>query len=300
MASIAKLQLTSTFSCMKRYLIILLFTFPAVTFSQKKTTLPPVGVVQSIDNSAMLKKLGYAYIVESVGNVISPRNIKEEKFRENIGRVKQSALPVYAFNIFIPGSLKVVGPNVNEQAVLAYVDSVFQRCNTTGVDRIIWGSGGSRRVPDGFDHAKAKDQFISIARKIAERAKSYNVKIALENLNSTETNFINTAAEALDIVKKVNHPNLRLCVDVYHMLKENEGPEVISKAKDYVIYCEVAEKNGRTPPGVQGDKFAPYFAELKKIRYNGPIMIECRWDDVTSQAGPAIEYLKKEIQEGFK
>lgn len=285
---------------MKRYLIILLLTLPVFAFSQKKSSLPTVGVVQSIDNSTMLKEHGYAYIVEAVGNVISPRSIKEDKFRENITRVKQSALPIYAYNVFIPGSLKVVGPHVNEEAVLTYVDSVFQRCKATGVDRIIWGSGGSRRVPDGFDHGKAKEQFVSIARKVAEKAKPYNIKIALENLNSTETNFINTAAEALDIVKKVNHPNLRLCVDVYHMLKENEGPGIIAQAKGYVMYCEVAEKNGRTPPGVQGDKFAPYFAELKKIKYDGPIMIECRWDDVSAQAGPAISYLKKEIQEGFK
>ena len=34
---------------------------------------------------------------------------------------------MYAFNIFISGELKVVGPEVNEVAVLAYVENVFQR-----------------------------------------------------------------------------------------------------------------------------------------------------------------------------
>jgi sugar phosphate isomerase/epimerase len=298
--SIEILQLTFTFSTMKRLLFTVLIVLPAFAYAQKKSALPAIGVVQSLDNATMLKEHGYAHIVESVGKIISPRSVTEEQFGENLIRVKQSPLPVYAFNIFIPGSLKVVGPDVNEKAVLAYVDSVLQRCKAAGVDKIIWGSGGSRRVPEGFDHGKAKEQFISIARKIAARAEAHQVKLALENLNSTETNFINTIEEALDVVKKVNHKNLRLCVDVYHMLKENEGPAIIAKTKGYVIYCEVAEKNGRTPPGVQGDKFAPYFAELKKIGYDGEIMIECRWDDVTSQAGPAIEYLRKEIREGFQ
>lgn len=285
---------------MKKCLSILLLILPLLSYAQKDGTIPAIGVVQTLENASMLKEHGYAYIVESVGRIISPRSVTEPQFRENVTRVKQSAIPVYAFNIFIPGNLKVVGPDVNEQAVLAYADSVLQRCKATGVQRIIWGSGGSRRVPEGFDHEKAKEQFVAIARKIAERAKMYEVRIALENLNSTETNFINTIEEALDIVKKVNHPNLRLCVDVYHMLKEDEGPAIISKAKDFVIYCEVAEKNGRTPPGVQGDKFAPYFAELKKIGYAGEIMIECRWDNVATEAGPAIDYLRKEILEGFK
>ena len=35
---------------------------------------------------------------------------------------------MYAFNIFIPGELKIVGPDVNESAILTYVDKVFQRC----------------------------------------------------------------------------------------------------------------------------------------------------------------------------
>ena len=208
-------------------------------------------------------------------------------------------MPMYAFNIFIPGELKVVGPEVNEAAVLAYVEKVFDRCRTAGVTHIIWGSGGSRRVPEGFDPAKAKEQFVSIAKKIASLASRYNITLALENLNSTETNFITTVADALDVIKKVNHKNLRLCVDVYHMLKENESPASIEKTKGYVIYCEVAEKEGRTPPGTQGDNFRPYFTALKKIGYRGKIMIECRWENVASQGAAAFKDLQTQIADVY-
>jgi hydroxypyruvate isomerase len=74
---------------------------------------------------------------------------------------------------------------------------------------IIWGSGGSRRLPDGVDHTKATEQFVSIAQKVAELAKKYSITLVLENLNSTETNFITTAHEAYLIVKKVDHPNFQ-------------------------------------------------------------------------------------------
>ena len=141
---------------MKKCLSILLLILPLLSYAQKDVTIPAIGVVQTLENASMLKEHGYAYIVESVGRIISPRSVTEPQFRENVTRVKQSAIPVYAFNIFIPGNLKVVGPDVNEQAVLAYADSVLQRCKATGVQRIIWGSGGSRRVPEGFDHEKAR------------------------------------------------------------------------------------------------------------------------------------------------
>jgi sugar phosphate isomerase/epimerase len=227
--------------------------------------------------------------------MVSPRSVTEEQFQANVQKIKSMRMPMYAFNIFIPGELKVVGPEVNESAVLRYVETVFQRCEKAGVHKIIWGSGGSRRVPEGFDHGKAKEQFISIAKKIASLASRYKITLALENLNSTETNFINTVEEALDIVKKVDHKNLRLCVDIYHMLKDSEPPSSIENTKGYVVYCEVAEKEGRTPPGVKGDDFRPYFTALKKAGYHGEIMIECRWENVASQGAAAFQSLQGQI-----
>ena len=282
-------------------MLIIGFLLLAVTYvdAQKKNTTPEIGVVQSIENDSLLQRLGYRWIVESVGKLISPRTISEEQLGDNLIKIKNSRVPLYAFNIFIPGELKVVGPAVNEEAILQYVKEVFERARKANVKHIIWGSGGSRRVPEGFDGLTAKRQFISITKKIAQLAGEYDITLALENLNSTETNFITTLEEALGIVKAVDHKNLRLCVDVYHMLKENESPESIRKAKGYVVYCEVAEKNGRTPPGVQGEDFKPYFVALKQIGYRDRIMIECRWEDVNTQAAPAFKYLRQQIDEVY-
>jgi sugar phosphate isomerase/epimerase len=285
---------------MKNILLILWFSYAAISVeAQKGSKVPEIGVVQSIENDSLLHQIGYRSIVESVGKIISPRTISDDQFEANLLKIRNLRVPLYAFNIFIPGELKVVGPDVNEHLVLEYVEAVFQRARTAKVNRIIWGSGGSRRVPDGFDPDKAKKQFAAIALKIADLASKYDITIALENLNSTETNFITTVNEALTVVKNVNHKNLRLCVDVYHMLKEGDSPEIIEKTKGFVVYCEVAERDGRTPPGVQGEDFKPYFAALKKIGYTDRIMIECRWENVNEQAGPAFAYLRKQIDEVY-
>jgi len=284
--------------------VIILFTLIVFCVSpieaQKKIAAPEIGVVQNLENDSLLYAYGYRYLVENVQKLISPKNVNEQQFQENVKRIKKLRTPLYACNIFIPGELKVVGPDVNEKLVLLYVEEVFQRCQTAGVKMIIWGSGGSRRLPDGFDREKAKEQFVSVAKKIAERASHYKITLALENLNSTETNFINTVEEALDIVKRVDHKNLRLCVDIYHMLKEGESAATIEKTTDYLIYCEVAEKENRTPPGVRGDDFKPYLTVLKKIGYKGKIIIECRWEDVAAQGATAFQYLRKQIDEGYQ
>lgn len=284
---------------MKNFFLYIAIGFVTPAIAQRSSQKPEIGIVQDFEKDSLLHAIGYGYLVESVAKCFSPRKISEQQFLDNLQKFKKLKISLYAVNIFIPGELKLVGPEVDEAAVLSYVDGVFVRCKQAGVKRIIWGSGGARRVPDGFDRAKAKEQFISIARKVAGAATKYGIDLALENLNHTETNFINTAEEALDIVKKVDHPNFRLCIDIYHMLKEGEPASVIEKSKAYLVHCEVAEKENRTPPGVKGDDFREYITALKKIRYTGKIIVECRFENVDKQAGLAFTSLQKQIDDVY-
>ena len=261
---------------------------------------PEIGVVQNIENDSLLHSFGYRCIIESANKILSPRNVSDQQFKDQLQIIKKLPAPLFACNLFLPGDLKVVGSNVNEQAVLTYVEIVLQRAEEANLKMIIWGSGGSRGVPEGFDRAKAKDQFISIAEKIAALAEKYNIILALENLNRTECNFINSVSEALEIVKAVDHKNLRLCIDLYHMAKEGESPDVIATTKKYVVYCEVAEKENRTPPGVHGDDFTPYFSELKKINYAGKIVIECRWDNIAMPGNGAYQALRNQLHKVYE
>jgi sugar phosphate isomerase/epimerase len=281
------------------YFLCLLIAAANTNTNAQKKSIPEIGIVQNIENDSLLSAFGYRYLIENTSKLLSPKTVSDEQFKEKLQIIKKSRIPLFACNIFIPGELKVVGPSIDEAAVLAYVEIVFQRAKAAGLKMIIWGSGGSRRVPDGFDTAKAKEQFIAMGKKIATLASKYNIVLALENLNASEVNFINTVAEALEIVKAVNHKNLRLCTDLYHMLKENELPDIIAQAKGYAVYCEVAEKDGRTPPGVHGDDFRPYFKALKNIGFNGKIIIECRWDNIETQGGSAYTELRKQIDDVF-
>lgn len=255
--------------------------------------------MQNVENDSLLRAFGYRYLIENTTKLLSPRTVSDEQFKDKLNVIKHSRIPLYACNIFIPADLKVVGPSVDEKALLEYVEKVFVRAKQAGLTMIVWGSSGSRKLPDGYDRALAKKQFISIGKKIASVASRYNIIVALENLNTSEVNFITTASEALEMVRGIDHKNLRLCVDIYHMLKENESPDVIAKTKGYIVYCEVAEKEGRTPPGVQGDDFRPYFRALKQIGYKGIIGIECLWSSVETQGKPAYNELHKQLQEVF-
>lgn len=273
-----------------RNIFVITCLISSSAFAQKK---PEVGIAQSLQQDSLLYASGYRSIVENVQNLFSPITVTEEQFEKNLIRIKKAKLKIYAVNVFIPGELKLVGPDVDEMKILLYCERVFKRCQAADVKMIVWGSGGARKIPDGFDREKAKEQFIAIAKKITSMAANYNIKLALENLNRSETNFINTAEEALTIVKAVNHPNFKLCADIYHMLRENEGPAILEHAGKHIIHCDIAEKNNRNAP--TSEDFTPYLKALKKIKYTGKIIIESRWENLEKQAAPALKYLNAQI-----
>lgn len=281
---------------MAKYLFFQFF-FCFSIFSQKVIQKPEIGIADYIANDSIITAAGFSCNIESIARLVSPKTVSDEQFEKNMVLFQKLKTPIYAFNIFLPGEMKVIGPEVNEQAILEYVDKILQRISRTETKMIVWGSGGSRRLPEGFDKDIAVNQFISIAKKIAKLAKKYKIVVALEPLNTTETNFINSVRDALYIVKKVNHKNLRLNVDIYHMLKDNEKPAIIAKTKKYIVHCEIAEKDNRTAPGVVGTDFKPYFSELAKIGYHNKIVIEGRWKNVADIAKMSKDFLQKQVDE---
>lgn len=261
---------------------------------------PRVGIARDMEDDSVLYASGYRYFVESIGKIMDPQKISDEQWAENLAAIKRLKTSLYAVNIFIPGNLKTVGPAVDEAAILAYTAKVFERCRQAGVGMVVWGSGGSRRLPEGWDYADGVRQFTSIAKKIAVQAQQYDIELTLENLNSGETNFLTKLSEVIEVVKDVNEPNLNVCVDIYHMLRENEPPAVIVQGGDLIRHCDIAEKENRTAPGTVGDEVVPYLAALKEINFKDVIIIEGRWTNFEQEAPKTFSYLEGKISELWK
>ncbi|CAL1518612.1 sugar phosphate isomerase/epimerase family protein [Chitinophaga sp. MM2321] len=284
---------------MKHALILALCLFAGTILqSNAQQKLPVIGLTTSYGNDSLAKASGFTCMEETVKKLLSP-SLTEAEFNKQLPLIRNTRCKLESCNVFIPANIKIVGPEVNEAQVLGYVDTVMQRARIAGIRIIVLGSGGSRKMPEGIDREAAKQQFIQLARKMGVVAAKYDRTIAMENLNSTETNFINTLAEANEIVTAVNHPNFRLTADIYHMLKENEPAANIEKAKGNLVHCHIAEREKRTPPGVAGDDFRPYLAALKKIGYSGRIMMECRWTDPVTEYKPAVIYLQRQLREAY-
>jgi sugar phosphate isomerase/epimerase len=259
----------------------------------------PLGLIASLDNDSLLYHSGFKITGATVATTIGPA-LSEEEFQATLAKIKRAKVQLYVCNVLFPGSIKIAGSEVDETKVLSYLEQVLTRAKRAGIKNITLGSGGARRLSDSDNRTAATTQFILLAGKMAKLAERYDVTIILENLNSGETNFINRLSDAADIVKKVNHKNFRLNADIYHMMKEDESPDEIVKAGNIIVYCELAEKQNRSLPGVNKDDFRPYLQALKKISYKGPIMIEASSTNLQKEVPGAFTYLKGQLSEVWK
>ncbi|KQR71426.1 sugar phosphate isomerase/epimerase [Pedobacter sp. Leaf176] len=259
----------------------------------------PLGIVTTIEKDSLIIASGFQLMGASVGKMIAP-SLSEEKFKQNLKNIGKLKAKLYMCNVMFPGEMKIAGPKVNEARVLAYVDSLFQRAQQAKVSLIVLGSGAARRLPENYDVKKATTEFVLLCKKIAVIAAKYKVKIALENLQHTETNFINTVKSAAEVVRSVNHPNFKLNADIFHMRREQEPPQNIIDARDLLIHCEIAENDERTLPGIKGDDFTAYIQALKKAKYRGPVFVEAGSDYSDTQLAFCFQYLNRQIEQVYK
>jgi sugar phosphate isomerase/epimerase len=272
-------------------------SLPSFSFDDSKTkkTLT-IGLCGSWDKSSLAKQAGCSYIEAGVANVLMPDKPNADFSKQFEILSKNQALPIECFNVFLPKELKSVGDQANHEGIANYASLAFQRAEIVGARIIVFGSSGSRTIPDGFDRAKAKEQFIALCQMLAQLAAKRNITLAVEQLNQSETNFINTLQESAEIVEAVHHPHLKMICDIYHALKENDAASELIRYKEHLVHCHIAEKKERTPPGVVGDDFKPYFKALKKINYKGRVSLECKWKKMESELPMAVKVLQEQYE----
>lgn len=235
---------------------------------------PSVKVGVCTRDFAGAAKYGFDYLEPAAAEIAA---MTEDQFREYSDRVLVSPLRCHAFNSFIRRpDLKVAGPEVSIPALRDYLEMCLPRCRRLGASVVVWGSAGSRNVPEGFPRQRAQDQIASFLKMAGEVARGSNIIVAIEPLRRQESNILNTGAEALAMVRRVNHSNVRMIIDYFHLREENEDAQIIEVAKREIVHLHFANPHARLWPHAlsEDDHYAAFFRYLKKTGYSGGISIE--------------------------
>jgi D-psicose/D-tagatose/L-ribulose 3-epimerase len=251
-----------------------------------------IGYCVGLKGLETAKAAGFDYVELGVTEIAA---LSDAEFEAALEHVKKVGIPTPNANLFLPATLKVTGPEAAApEEQMSYVKKAFARLNRLGVRILCFGSGGARRMPEGFSKEEAFAQLVAFGKRIAPEARANGITVVIEPLRRQETNIINTTAEGLALVKAVGDPNFELLVDFFHLASEKEDPAIILEARDHIRHLHMANPKGRVFP-LQWEEYdyAPFFANLRRIGYAGRISIEASSKDVPSEAPRAIALLRR-------
>lgn len=253
-----------------------------------------VGYCTGLRNLEAAKAAGFEYVEISATEIA---NLSDADFDAAAARIKQLGIATPAANLFLPAALKVTGPQTDPEQQMAHVRKAFTRLAKLGTEVVVFGSGGARRVPDGFSKEEAFKQLVDFGRRAAREASAHGITITIEPLRRQESNIINTAGEGLELVKAIDHPNFQLMIDFYHLASEQEDPAIVLRAKDHIRHLHTANPQGRVfPQKWEEFDYAPFFANLRAIGYDKRISVEGSTTDLAAQGPLAVALLHKAFE----
>lgn len=247
------------------------------------------GICTTVENSALVKAAGWGFVEERVDLLI--QGLVPDSDWIGAQRAAKSVLPVPAANVLVPPVVKITGPNANIEQLRSYMTTVLDRCVQIGIKTLVFGSGGARKVPEGFDQGQARKQIIEFLRLIAPMLQQRGILLVVEHLNAGETNIILSVEEAMTYVRELDHPNVKCLLDTYHFWLSKERMDSIAPALPWIKHVHVSDVD-RHPPK-NGD-YRSIFAILKEGGYSGPISVEAIHFDIERDGPRVLAFLKEQ------
>lgn len=158
-------------------------------------------------------------------------------------------------------------------------------------------------------------QSVEILRQVAETAARSNITLVLEVVNRYESNVLNTAAQGVEMCKRIGMPNVKVHLDVYHMnIEESDISSAIIDTGSHLGYMHTGDSH-RGYMGSGTIDLAGVFRALVRSGYQGPITFESfssrvvgqplegilgiwrnLWDDGRDLAEHALMYTKAQLK----
>jgi sugar phosphate isomerase/epimerase len=176
-----------------------------------------------------------------------------------------------------------------------YLRALVDFCADLGGQVMVVGSPKQRNVLPDVSREQAWDWAAATFRNAVAQAEQREVTICLEPLAAAETNFINTAAEAVQFVEQVPSPRFKIILDVKAMCSEAKPiPQIISESWPHFAHFHANDRNLKGPGFGEVD-FKPIAAALKEAGYQGWVSVEVFNFDEGAEAIAARsqEYLER-------
>jgi sugar phosphate isomerase/epimerase len=176
-----------------------------------------------------------------------------------------------------------------------YLGELARCCRDLGGSLMVFGSPAQRRLPAGASQEQAADWAADTFRRAAPAFAEYGIHLCVEPLSPPEADFINTIAEALDLLRRIDHPNFTLHLDVKAMSTETETtPDLVRRFGGRAGHFHANDSN-RRGPGFGATDFVTIFRALKDSGYKSWVSVEVfdYTPDPVTIARDSIRYMRQ-------
>lgn len=233
------------------------------------------GCCGGVVDAPLIRDAGFDYIELPVGALMSATD--DAAYRRIMANVGTMGIPVEACNVFIPATMKITGPDVEREPLRRYAEIALQRMGEIGVRVCVFGSGGARSIPEGFDRVTALDQLAAFLDHVQEASARRGVRVVIEPLNRKESNVFNSVAESDQFSVARGLAGIGVLADLYHISVERESYDGIVAAGERLGHVHVADADRSAPGEGAAADYAGLFKVLRSAGYSGTISIEARW-----------------------
>lgn len=132
-------------------------------------------------------------------------------------------------------------------------------------------------APEGADASALRAIFVENLDFAAEKLKAAGIRLLAEAVNTRDITgfYLNTTAQALEILEAVGSDNLSLQYDIYHMqIMEGDLTPTIKANLGRIGHIQLADNPGRHEPGTGEINYPFLFRLLDEIGYGGWIGCE--------------------------
>lgn len=149
---------------------------------------------------------------------------------------------------------------------------------------------------DGIERAKQHDDLTLAMARSADVLKGSGVRLGLEPLNDRVDHpgyYLTSTIEALDIMDRVDRPEIGITYDLYHSMVMGEVPEeVVGTRARHIAHVHVADHPGRNQPGSGGLDLKRPLGWLRAQGYDGFVGLEFR---PTGGTAEALEQMRERL-----
>jgi len=251
------------------------------------------GDIEPLRQAEAIAAMGFDYLEPGLASAVAMSEPDRAAIRDRLARL---GIRIEVMNWFLPPDLKVTGPAVDRARIRAYLEQALAVAESFGAEVIVFGSPAARSHPADFPREQAWQQLREFLRLCGDLIdeRRLGMVIAIEALRRPESNIVNTAAEALQLAREVGHDKVRVVVDFYHLMFENEDPAVVLQARELLVHVQIAEPRERGFPvaGEPDPRFETLCTNLRRIGYRGRVSLEGKPAAFPTDAPASLAWLR--------